>query len=87
MHQNGNGGAFLHFARKPASGWDYYAASEGSLLDKLASYYRVPHVSSTPALWHADRAGMPGVRHEELAADWNHPSPKGHAVRGPSPSP
>lgn len=47
---------------------------------RLAEYYRLPHVSARGALWRSDRENTPGMRFEDFAADWNHPNAYGHTL-------
>lgn len=75
------------FAPKPHSDWDYYAVSAPRINRHLSSYYRVPHLSTSAALWHHDRSDTIGLRHEEIAADWNHPNTKVCVLWNPHPRP
>ena len=47
---------------------------------RLAEYYRLPHISARGALWRSDRDNTPGLRFEDFGADWNHPNAYGHTL-------
>ena len=60
--------------------FDYNALSPRTVLQQLASWYRVPRLTAAAALVHSDRANVSVYRHEEFAFDWNHPNACGHRM-------
>ena len=68
-----------HHVSAALSDWDYFAISERHAIQRLSSYYQIPHVATHAALWHYDRANHSRFRHEHVAADWN-PNALGHRI-------